>query len=167
MTLLDGLSDDQVTTVAKIVGEIWWQARGLEALTAYEFVRLNAADAFNAVTNGTVELSNEAEADLYRKCLTTILSSDDKEVSRWVAKAVNDVKRPQAQCDPFVGGALLILATCSGMSLIILSGRVKEVGRIKFSKGVPKEIVTIARIAAKAPVDMAKQLTRKIRDLVN
>jgi hypothetical protein len=163
MADLEGLSNAQIKDAANLVGELWWDARGLEALAVLEYVRKHESQALSALLEDKVKLSPEQEADIYRQSLIAILESKDAEAKSWVERAVRIVRKPKAQViDPFLGGALLIFASCIGVSTIILASRVKSAGGAKFDKGVPKEVTKVVKAAMYAPVEIVKSLKAKM-----
>ena len=163
MADLDRLSNAQIKDAANLVGEFWWDARGLEALAVLEYVRKHESQALSALLEEKVKLTPEQEADIYHRSLSAILESKDAEAKSWVERAVQIVRKPKAQViDPFLGGALLIISSCIGVSAIMLASRVKSVGRAKFDKGVPKEVTKVVKAAMYAPVEIVKSLKAKI-----
>ena len=163
MTDINELSDAKIREVANFIGELWWDARGLEALAVYEYVRRHEPKSLAAVLDGKTKLTSEQELQIYRQSIIAILDSDDVEARSWAERAVANAQRPQAQViDPFLGGSLLILASCIGVSTVILAGRLKKAGTLEFEKGVPSELTKIVKAAVYAPVDMVKALKGKI-----
>jgi hypothetical protein len=143
---IEKLSNREAITAVKSLVAHWAEARGLEALVAWQAI--NQAAGGEQLPSPLVSSKDEdrATAVICRRILAVVVDGDAPDARRWAAGAIAAAKQPKAQIfDPV---SLTILgATAIGL---VLAARVKRIGSAEFYKGLPKGADKLVRAGVSA-----------------
>jgi hypothetical protein len=145
---IEKLNDDTAVEVLRTVARKWLEHRGVEAFVVIDEIRRKVGPKYDNFPDWMVDRPEDASkqlVDLSKLALKTIIEGEDHQSKSWIEEELQDLEQAHAHAlDPI--SLAIVGATIIG---IILAARVKNIGDMKFYKGVPREVADIVEQAAK------------------
>lgn len=146
---LESLSDSALIAALAKVAQEWVSNRSAEVTDVLMSTAFAEGASFASLPAWLRDPSTapEAAGAIAKESLEAILNGVDDEAATWAATAVREAAEEATAhlIDPISLGII-------GVTLIgvILAARVKKIGKVKFYKGVPKELGSVLGAAVKA-----------------